>query len=172
MVLHPQLAAALRELESAAAGLPADALARRAGGRWSAADILEHLTLAFGLNAAAFDRAVESGTIKVRAPKLTQRLGRFVVIGLGYFPRVEAPDATRPRGSVPVERSVAALRDAVVALDAAMKRFVERFGEDVPAANHPYFAALTVRQWRAFHWRHAVHHARQVKQRGGGVQPF
>lgn len=165
MAFHPYLAAALDAVEKTAGTLPAGALGQPVPGCWSGADILEHLTLAFTANAAAFDRAVESGTVKVRTPGFKQRVGRFAVIGLGYFPRVESPEATRPRGTIPPERSVAAFRDALVALDASMARFVERFGEDTPAANHPYFAALTIRQWRKFHWRHTVHHMRQVKDR-------
>ena len=39
-----------------------------------------------------------------------------------------------------------------------------RFGDRTPLLNHPYFAGMSVRQWRKFHWRHTVHHMKQVSR--------
>ena len=163
--MHEYLQAALDAVETATKSIPADVLARLVPGRWCAAEILEHLTLAFTANAAAFEKALASGALKARPANLRQRLGRLVVIDVGYFPRVESPESTKPRGTIAADDSVAALRAALVKLDKTMDRVAARFGEDVPAANHPYFAGLSVRQWRKFHWRHTVHHMRQVKER-------
>ena len=163
--MHHYLQAALDAVEAATRSVPADVLARPVPGRWCAAEILEHLTLAFTGNAAAFEKALASGTLKARPANLRQRLGRLVVIDFGYFPRVESPDATKPRGTIAADGSVAALREALTKLDETMDRIAARFGEDVPAANHPYFAGLSVRQWRKFHWRHTVHHMRQLRDR-------
>ena len=44
------------------------------------------------------------------------------------------------------------------------------FGDSVPVSNHPFFAGLTVRQWRKFHWRHAQHHMKQVRAANGQAQ--
>lgn len=167
--MDPYLARALSEIERTARPLDAATIGRTVDGRWSACDIFEHLTLAFRANAATFEKALASGTLHVRRPTVAQRLAKRLVIDLGYFPRVEAPEATRPRGSVTPEGSVASLRDALMALDETMSRVVERFGCDVPASNHPFFAGLSVRMWRKFHWRHTVHHMRQVRRRAGGI---
>jgi hypothetical protein len=153
---------ALEEVERAVGPLDAAAIGRSAGGRWSACEILEHLTLAFKANAAAFEKALALGTLKARPPTLAQRFGKLIVLD---FPRVEAPESTRPCGSVTPDGSLAAIRDALTTLDATMTRVVDRFGADVLAANHPFFAGLTVPQWRKFHWRHTVHHMRQVRER-------
>ena len=163
--MNHYLQSALDEVETTVGPLSADRIACPIHGRWSVGEIVEHLTLAFTLNAAAFEKALESGVLKVRQPGLVQRLGRFVVIELGYFPRVETPESTRPRGTVAADRSVAAVRDALARLDATMYRIVNRFGEHAPSANHPYFAGMSVRDWRKFHWRHTRHHMRQVQQR-------
>jgi hypothetical protein len=163
--MHHHLQAALDAVESAAGSLPTAVISRPVPGRWCVGEILEHLTLAFTANAAVFEKALASDTLKVRQPNLRQRVGRVVVIGFGYFPRVETPESTRPRGSIAAGRSVESVREALMKLDDVMNRVVVRFGEDVPAANHPYFMGLTVRQWRKFHWRHTVHHMRQVKER-------
>jgi hypothetical protein len=92
-----------------------------------------------------------------------------LVVDVGYFPRREAPESTRPCGSVTPEGSVAALRDALVALDGVMARLAERFGTRALVSNHPFFAGLTIRQWSKFHWRHTVHHMRQIRERTGRI---
>lgn len=156
---------ALEEIERTVVPLDTAVLSRTVEGRWSACDILEHLMLAFKANAATFDKALASGTLRARSPRLAQRVGKLLVIDLGYFPRVEAPEGTRPCGSITPSGSLAAIRGALVVLDATMSRVVARFGIEPLAANHPYFAGLTIPQWRKFHWRHTVHHMRQVKER-------
>lgn len=161
--MHPHLQAAHDAIARETAGLPVEAIARPLPGRWSIAEILEHLTLSFTKNAEALQKALGSGELRARAPRLRERLARVLVVDVGYFPRVEAPTATRPSRSIPPDRSTAAVLDAIRALDDTMARAVSRFGEAVPVANHPYFSGMTVPQWRKFHWRHTVHHMRQVR---------
>ena len=163
--MHHHLQAALDAILEATRDVPADALARPAAGRWCAAEILEHLVLTYRNNAAAFEKMLATGTLKPRRPDVRQKLARMVVVDLGYFPRVKTPETASPQGTIPADRSVEAVCDALTRLDETMDRFAARFGDDVPAANHPYFAAMSVRQWRKFHWRHAVHHMRQVTER-------
>lgn len=160
-----QLRAAREAIDAAAGHLSLDAMRRPVEGRWSAAEILEHLTLAFTLNAAALERPLASGELRVRDPVLHQRLWRVLVVDVGYFPKVEAPPMVLPCGSIEPERSIAAIQEALTSLDAVLTRVAARFGGDVPVANHPYFAGLSVRQWRKFHWRHTVHHMRQLRAR-------
>jgi hypothetical protein len=116
-------------------------------------------------NTVAFEKALASGELRARRGVLKQRLGRALVVDLGYFPRARAPEMTTPSGTIPVERSVTAIREALEKLDEALSQVAARFGDDVLVANHPYFAGMTIRQWRKFHWRHTVHHMRQVRQR-------
>lgn len=156
---------ALEAINAATGSLTPEAIGRRPGDRWSIAEILEHLTLAFTLNRAALEKAIGSGEPRARPPRLAQRLGRVLVVDLGYFPRVEAPEGTRPRRSIPPDRSLAAVREALTALDATLSRAADQFGDRLAVANHPYFAGLSVRQWRKFHLRHTRHHMKQVRDR-------
>lgn len=159
-----------REAIDAAAGqLALDVLRRAVPGRWSIAQILEHLTLAHTANAAWIEKALQSGELSVRAPGVTQRLGRVLVVDVGYFPKAPAPEMTVPSGSIPEERSLAAIREGLTLLDTTLTRAAERFGEDVLVCNHPYFGGLSVRQWRKLHWRHTIHHMKQVGQRAGRI---
>lgn len=158
------LKAAREAIEQAVIGLDPDTIARDVPGRWSIGEILEHLTLAFQANAAVFEKALASGELRARPPKLHERIARMLVINVGYFPRVKAPVQTTPSRRIPPDRSVSAILDALTVLDATMARMSERFGDRVRVCNHPYFAGLTLPQWRKFHWRHTRHHVRQVRE--------
>ena len=164
------LHAALEEIERTVGPLDVATIARPVAGRWSIAEILEHLALAFTGNANTLEKALASGEARGRPPTLAQWLGRLLVIDVGYFPRAGAPERTRPRGGIPPERSLAAVRDAVTVLDATLSRASVRFGDTARVANHPYFHGLTVPQWRKFHWRHTVHHMSQVRARAAHAQ--
>jgi hypothetical protein len=163
--MNAHLLAARQAIDDAAGRLSGETLARKRNGRWSIAEILEHLTLAFTANAAVLEKALASGELRARQPTLKQTIGRIVVVDVGYFPRVEAPSMTRPIGTVPSDRAVSAIRDALDALDATLARVGDQFGLDVRVSNHPYLGGLTVRQWQKFHWRHTRHHMKQVRER-------
>ncbi len=163
--MHVHLRRALDTLDRATAGLSVERAVRPVEGKWSVVEVLDHLRLAYVLSARALDKVVETGQPKVRRPTMMQRLTRMCVIDVGYFPKARAPEAVTPRGTVPPERIVDATREALVALDGALSRAAERFGEDTPVLNHPHFAGLSVRQWRAFHRRHTAHHLRQARRR-------
>ena len=165
--MHHHLQQALEAIDSAVAPLGVETIGRPADGRWSIAEILEHLTLAYTYTANTIEKALVSGEARGGSPRPAQWLGRVLVINGGYFPRVQAPERSRPTGSIPPDRSVAAIRDALTRLDATLTQASLRFGDAALVANHPYFAGLTVPQWRKFHWRHTVHHMRQVRARAG-----
>jgi len=166
--MDSHLQRAFDAIEQATAGLTATQIGRPQPGRWSIAEILEHLRLAYAVNAAALERIVASGQPKARRPGAMQWIARTLVIDAGYFPRVRAPEATTPAPGLAPEGIVAATLEALQALETALAKAAGRFGEDVPVLNHPYFARLSVRQWRRFHWRHTVHHMKQVQERRPG----
>jgi uncharacterized damage-inducible protein DinB len=151
-------------IDEACGRLTRETIARPVEGRWSIAQILEHLTLAFRAHAVMLEKPLASGELRARKPTLAQTVSRIAVVDLGYFPRVKAPDMTLPAGNVAPEQSVAAIRDALDLVDSALTRVASRFGETALISNHPYLAGLSVRQWRKFHWRHTIHHMAQVRR--------
>ena len=161
------LRSAREAIDQAAGRLPEDVIARKPGGHWSIGEILEHLTLAFTNNAAALEKALASGELRARKPLVKQLLGRILVVDCGYFPKVTAPETSRPTGRIAPESAMTAIRAALDALDGTLTRVEQKFGADVAVSNHPYFAGMSVRQWRKFHWRHTVHHMAQVRSRSG-----
>ena len=163
--MDPFLRRADESIRASAGHLRIETLAHPSEAGWSGLDILEHLTLAFRANAAAMRKAVESGTTRGRQPSITQALGRFLVINLGYFPRVKAPEATIPTRAIAPEQALQAILDGLATLDEAMTLAHNRFGPRALVANHPYFGGLTTPQWAKFHWRHTVHHMKQLRKR-------
>ena len=120
-------------------------------GRWSICEILEHLTLAFSANADALEKTLASGELRVRRPRLKQTAGRILVLNLGHFPKVKAPVMTVPSGTIDPAASLATIRAALVRVDDALSRVAAKFGDRVAVVNHPYFAGLSVAQWRKLH---------------------
>ena len=157
------------EIAAATGHLSVERIARLVPGKWSIALILEHLTLTFRLNVSALEKALASGDTRARRPTFYQWLARELVLRVGYFPRATAPELVTPSGSIPPEQVRPAIAEALTVLDATLARAGERFGLRTPLLKHAFFAALTVPQWRKFHWRHAHHHMRQVRERSGAA---
>ena len=164
--MHKELLAALQAIDATIGHLTPDVIGRKRGDRWSIGEILEHLTLAFTISADALEKAVASGERRVRRPSLKQTAARIVVLDLGYFPRVKAPEMTLPSGTIDPAESLAAIRGGLARVDRALTSAAAKFGERVAVLNHPFFAGLSVAQWRTLHSRHTLHHMRQVREMG------
>lgn len=160
--MHPDLQRALDDIETSISGMDDAEMRWHPPGKWSAAEILEHLTKTFTGTTYVMKRALDQGQSKARPDTYSQRLGAFVVVTLGYFPAGRAaPEPTRPSGVTPSDAR-RAIRDALVELDEIAARSADRFGERVKVSNHPIFGAFTVRQWRRFHRIHTRHHMKQI----------
>ncbi|HXE90141.1 MAG TPA: DinB family protein [Terriglobales bacterium] len=162
--MHPDLAQALQAIDAATRDLTADQLSRHAEGKWSAAQILEHLSITFGSTERVLAKCVESGQCRATAPTLYHRVAAFLLTDIGYFPSGRAaPEFTRPQG-IPPEKAMQQIRDNLAAMDAVLSRCEERFGLKVKIANHPVIGPLSVRQWRRFHLIHTRHHMKQIER--------
>jgi hypothetical protein len=163
--MHPLLERAHRVLRDCAGGLTPDALARRPAGRWSSADILEHLGLTFAATTRGLRRLVDHGPADLPAPRFQQRLATLLVVHAGYFPSGRAsPEPLRPRGADPgtvLDDTLARL----TAMDAALDGAELKFGPRIRVMPHPVLGPLSVHEWRRFHWVHTRHHARQIRGR-------
>ena len=71
--MNAHLQRLLSDIDSATAGMDEAALIQHAEGKWSAAETLEHLSLAFGSTAKVFARCVEKGRAIGDRPSLKQR---------------------------------------------------------------------------------------------------
>jgi len=165
--MHPDLQRAHDGLGAATAGLDAASLAAGPAGKWTVAQIVEHLAKGYAGTAHVLGRCLDQDQPKARAVTVKDRVLTFVVVDLGYLPEGRlAPEATRPSDAPPpdiVERALAALGD----LDAVAARAEARFGARMPLLNHPIIGPLGVDRWRRFHWVHTRHHLKQIANRLG-----
>ena len=150
--LHSLLAGALRDLSP-------EKLTRHPEGKWSPAQILEHLNLSYTGTIKGFERCLQAGATTAGPDR--RRLPRFLVINVGYFPPGrKSPERAMPRGAPP-EKITAEILGNVVRLDDLTRECETRFGRK-PVVDHPVLGPLTAAEWRKFHLVHGKHHAKQI----------
>jgi len=153
--LHDEISAATRDLN-------VDALTRHPEGKWSAAELLEHLYLSYRGTAKGLERCLQEGKPLARTPTLQDRLRIAVVVGFGYMPTGrKAPERSVPRG-MPAEQVTKEVGTQLAAMDEALSQCEARFGKRTRVLDHPILGPLTANQWRKFHWVHGRHHVKQL----------
>ena len=165
--MDSNLARLRQELEAAITGMSDLSMAQAPVGKWSSAQILEHLFLTYKNTHRGLARCLEKGTPLVTPATLKQRLGALLVVNLGYMPGGgKAPERAVPRGMPPEE-----IRETIFAeiqkMESGLNDCEQRFGAGIKIMDHPILGPLTAHQWRKFHWVHGRHHARQIRERNG-----
>ena len=95
--MHPDLQRAHDGLGVATAGLDPASLAAGPAGKWTVAQIVEHLAKGYAGTAHVLGRCLDQDQPKARAVTVKDRVLAFVVVDLGYLPEGRlAPEATRP----------------------------------------------------------------------------
>jgi hypothetical protein len=135
---------------------------RGADGGWSAADIIEHLSL----TERRVTRALE-GMLPQTADGGGGKASNFTPFSLDAYVeqanarKFEAPEYIRPRG-VPYGESLAHLKESRAALEGLRPRFD---AADLTAQfPHPAFGPLNLAQWLAFIGIHEERHLRQLER--------
>jgi len=149
---------------SATKGMTTDDLTRHPEGKWSAAEVLEHLYLSYTGTTKGCERCLQTGEPLARVPGWKDRLVTAVVVGVGYLPRGrKATKHTIPRG-MPAEKVLADIGSQISAMDTAIARCEARYGKHTRIMDHPVLGPLTAAQWRKFHFVHGKHHVKQILQ--------
>ena len=152
-----------KALEQATAGMTAEELDRRPGEKWSAAQILEHLSLTYSGTTRAMEKCLQAGKPLATSVTMKQRIAQAVVVKLGHMPEGrQAPERTVPRGMSGSE-ALAQIQVNLAAMDEAIARAEEKFGK-AKIADHTILGPLNAAEWRKFHWVHGSHHARQIER--------
>jgi hypothetical protein len=155
---------ALDAMETATEAMTVAELARRKPGKWSAVEIVEHVSLACNGTSRLLQWYLD--TNKLGADKPTERqqvMTRFVIEGGNFPPGQTAPSFATPKGIDP-ESVLPFLRAAIVGLDAAVARCEQTFGCEVTLGKHAVLGPLTGKQWCQFHWVHTSHHVKQIEE--------
>jgi hypothetical protein len=133
-----------------------------AEGKWTPAQVTEHLSLGYE---ALLAEIVEGRPMKAKLPRWRQTLLRWVLLPHILFHRTFPIRAPAPRETRPAEAR--APRDEALQAFAALS---ERFEAEVAAAGargfghltHPYFGAVALRKALPFVSIHIEHHRRQI----------
>jgi hypothetical protein len=150
-----------RILEDAVNGMSDEEMAESRNGKWSTAQIVEHLSLAFGATAAGMERTAAAEKIEVRKPSLRDRIATLAVTRLEYIPTGrKAPQYTVPSGIAPGD-ALRQVHENLIAMDAAITRAEQKWGSGLISV-HPILGPLNPDQWRKFHLVHCRHHAKQI----------
>jgi DinB family protein len=156
-----------RELDEAVGHAEAGDLVKAPAGKWSAAQILEHLFLTYLHTNRGLARCLEQGAPLATRATLKDRLATLLVVNLGYFPGGrKAPERSVPRGMAP-EEVRQALAPELYKMSAGLDDCERKFGVRTKILDHPILGPLTADEWSKFHWVHGRHHARQIRERIG-----
>jgi hypothetical protein len=130
-------------------------------GKWSVAEVLEHLYLTYTGTIKGLNRLLAGAKPLALAPSMKHRLQTFVVLGLNYLPSGrKAPPQTVPKG-LPTERVTMEMLAKILAMDKILQECERRFGAG-PLLDHPFLGPLTAKQWCRFHLIHGRHHVKQI----------
>jgi hypothetical protein len=156
-----------QQITDAVAGMTPEQMAWHPPGKWSAAEVLEHLYLTYGGTIKGFERVAAAGKPLTTACTWAQRPRRWVVLGLGYLPHGrKAPSFVQPRG-IEAEK-VKAEVDAKISEMETIITDCERNLGNGRLLDHPILGPLTGAQWRRFHLVHGKHHVKQIRQLRAG----
>ena len=156
-----------QELEDAIGGASPGALAEAPAGKWSAAQILEHLFLTYKNTTRGIAKCLERGAPLATGATLKHRLATLLVVNLGYLPGGrKAPQRLTPRG-MPPEEVQQAIAPELERMSSGLDDCERKFGARTKIMDHLFLGPLTAGEWRKFHWVHGRHHARQIRERMG-----
>jgi len=169
--MHSDLTRCHSLIESSIAGLDDRSAAVRVDGRWSIAEIVEHLDRTYTGTSKGLTRCLESGTTRVTADSLKNRVRRLWVVTFGQFPTgIEAPRHVVPSGELTLSTLTPRIAANLREMDAMLAQAADRFGSG-PIMDHPILGPFTVQQWAHFHFVHTRHHCRQIAARRKAAAP-
>lgn len=134
-------------------------------GKWSSAQVLEHLLLTYRGTNAGIAKCLEKGSPLGTKRSLYHRVGALLVVSVGYLPKGrKSPERAVPKG-MPADEVRSAILPELERMDAGLEECARKFGAGVRILDHPVLGPFSVQQWRKFHWVHGRHHVRQIRER-------
>lgn len=142
--------------------------------KWSIEQILEHLLLSYRSTASVFETRLQKATPTRAKPSLQQRIGQFMLIRMGFFPRGRKAPAGVTPPNVENPRSGSELIQGMTASLTTLSKLSDSMDVSFPhgrrCASHMVLGPLSVRQWDRFHLVHGQHHLKQVMRLVGKAE--
>lgn len=161
--LSPPLNSALAAIRDSTAGMSEGQLAWHPEGKWSSADILEHLSLAYLRTADRMTTLLQGELPDVRRRIFKEWVGGMIVLKLGRIPTGrKAPEGLVPRGMSPAEAKTT-IAEKLCRMDQVIDQCEQRFGRKRSVLVHPILGPLSAPEWRRFHCVHTLHHVKQIQ---------
>jgi uncharacterized protein DUF1569 len=136
-------------------------------GKWTPAQIVEHLALGLTTSAAKFEERRHHAPMARRPRTPAEQIAKLLVFGLRWFPPGrKAPERTVPPPHMPRALAEAHFLAGIAAWDTLERELLPARRTDL-FVKHPRLGDLTIEEWMRFHLIHARHHARQIRQRIG-----
>jgi hypothetical protein len=150
---------------SATQGMSVEQLTQHAAeGKWSIAEVVEHLSLTYSGTVKNLERSLNAGRPLGSAPTLKQRVVNMLVMDFGYFPTGrKSPEGAKPKG-MSTETVLSEINGRIAQLDEVIEKCESKFGRRAFVADHPVLGPITMQQWRKFHWAHGKHHIKQIER--------
>jgi hypothetical protein len=160
--MHPKLVRLQTALSESVRDLSADQLIGPAEGKWSIAQILEHLNLTYVGTIKNLERCIAEGKPRASADRNRHRWARIAVARMGLFPSGrKSPERALPKG-MPFEQAKTEMMENLARMDAMISQCEDAFPSGVAIADHPLLGPFTASEWRGFHLAHGRHHAKQI----------
>jgi len=161
--LSPPFDSALAAVHASIEGMSDRQMAWHPEGKWSVAEILEHLSLTYSRTAERIQPLLGQDSPDVRRRNFREWLGGIWVLKLGNLPAGrKSPEAQVPKGMSPAHAR-AYLEEKLFLLDQAIDQCEERFGSKRRILAHHVLGPLSTAGYRKFHWVHTIHHMKQVR---------
>ena len=144
-------------------GVKHDDWRRAPDGKWSLAQVIEHLAITMDVVAEGFEGLVDKEGMERRATP-AQSVLRHTMLGAGEFPKgMRAPDITLPSDDPDPELAAASFRMAVERTRALIDKWAEE-KQVVTYLHHPILGDLNLPEWVRFHYVHSTLHSRQIEK--------
>ncbi len=150
-------------LTSATAGMTEEQLGWHPEGKWSTAQILEHLCKTYSGTSLGYEKALGANRpLTTATSALQQQVARFVLLQVGYFPPGrKSPERVLPKGEGNGLSALGHARHELAKMVQTQTEAEHAFA-GVKVLDHPVLGPLTPEQWAKFHFVHAKHHMKQI----------
>lgn len=140
---------------------------RGPAGKWTPAQIVEHLALGLTLSAETFVKRRNHAAMSRRRRTPAEHIARFFIFGLRWFPPGrKAPERATPAPGISRATAEAHFLAGLETWDQVDRALLPERRHNL-FVKHPRMGDLTVEEWMRFHVIHARHHARQIRERVG-----